>query len=154
MNVLADQLHVPPEDCLRVAEELTAAKLVCSLGGEFKLVELPGGLKVWTSTALPTDNQFVLSNVPAEYHMPVLKWFRGATVEGLLAENDLVIWADIDMQLEPIAKGAEGDVGGGFSWPKWDSFTMPFSGGKKPDNKPMEELPPPEPDPAKSPRPE
>jgi hypothetical protein len=53
------------------------------------------------------------------------------------------------MQLEPIAKGAEGDVGGGFSWPKWDSFSIPFTGSKKADAKPMEELPSPKPEPKK-----
>lgn len=147
MNRLADQLHVAPEECLAVAEELTSAKLVCSLGGEFKLVELPGGLKLWTSTGLPVENQFVLSNVPQDYSLPVLKWFRGANVEGLLENNDLVVWADVDMQLEPIAEGAAGDVGGGFSWPKWDSFSLPFSGSKKADTKPMEELAPPDPEP-------
>ena len=152
MNVLIDQLKVPPEEAMEAAEKLTAAELVCSLGGEFKLVELPGGLQAWTSTALPNENQFVLSNVPEEYHMPVLKWFRGATVEGLLAPDDLVVWADIDMQLEPITAGEEGDAVGGFSWPKWDSFSLPFGGGKKPENKPMEELPPPDPEPAKPPQ--
>jgi hypothetical protein len=146
MNQLADQLHVPPEDCLAVAEELTRAKLVCSLGGEFKLVELPGGLKLWTSTGLPVENQFVLSNVPENYSLPVLKWFRGANVAGLLEHNDLVLWADVDMQLEPIATGAQGGFGGGFTWPKWDSFSLPFSGSKQAAPKPMEELVPPAPE--------
>jgi hypothetical protein len=98
MNALADQLHVAPADARGIAEDLLGGSLVCSLGGDYDLVELPSGQMLWTSTALPRDNRFRLSDVPADYTLPLLTWFRGLDAELALVDGTLSAFATLDMQ--------------------------------------------------------
>ncbi len=98
MNALANQLHVAPEDCRQVAEDLLGGALVCSLGGEYQLVDLPSGQRLWTSTALARDNRYRLSEVPGDYTFPLLTWFRGLDAELALEGGTLSAYATLDMQ--------------------------------------------------------
>ena len=52
MQALNQQLHVPAKDCREAAEFLLAAKLVCPLGGQYVLRDVPDGTSRWTSTKL------------------------------------------------------------------------------------------------------
>jgi hypothetical protein len=43
LDALTQQLRIPPERSLEIAESLLNTHLVCPLGGEYKLVEDPAG---------------------------------------------------------------------------------------------------------------
>jgi len=139
MNTLATQLRLPPAKCRQRAEDLIEADLICPLGGEYELVELPGGLQRWAPTALPEDNLFILSQVPDDFQFPLLAWFRGAQAELTLAESQLQAHATVDIQMEPPAEGL-------FSLPSFPRFSIPgFGKGDKLDAPPgkKEEAPAP-----------
>src|SRR6185369_15050055 len=51
LNVLANQLHVPREQCLAVAEKILDAKLVDPLGGTYQLRDLGNNFVTWVGTA-------------------------------------------------------------------------------------------------------
>ena len=97
MNSLANQLHVPRPLCQEVAEEIIDGKLVCALGGEYALVEPASGLPVWVSTALSDDNRFLLSEVPEDYRLPLLGWFRGLRGDAEVGDDAVTAHLEIDM---------------------------------------------------------
>ncbi len=125
MNSLVTQLHVPPEEARELAEQLVGGKFDCPLGGDYALVDpnvplaargegrqgegdetLPppaeagstsGGRKLWVSTATPPENRFLLTEIPADYQMPMMSWFRGASADVARDSADFVLHADLDM---------------------------------------------------------
>jgi hypothetical protein len=97
MNTLANQLHVPREQCRVVAEQLMDGAFVCSLGGEYELVATPGELPVWTSTAVAPQNQFLLTAPPADFTLPALTWFKGMRGDLRLEPTELSAHVEIDM---------------------------------------------------------
>jgi hypothetical protein len=97
MNTLANQLHVPREKCREVGEGLMDGKFVCALGGEYELVEQPGGLPEWTSSALAPQNRFLLTAPPEDFELPVLTWFKGLRGDARLEEAELSAHVEIDM---------------------------------------------------------
>lgn len=148
MNSLTRQLHIHPAECKAVAEGLIGGTLQCPIGGEYQLVELPGGPPVWVSNALTQDNRFFLADVPPDYTFPLLTWFRGITAELSLTGDTLSAFVELDIQNKPnAAKTDEKSLLPGLKLP---SFGF---GGKKNDeeDKPgkplsppkLEELPPP-----------
>ncbi len=97
MNTLANQLHVPRPDCREVAERLVDGHFVCPLGGEYQLFEPPSGLLVWASSALPEANRFLLTDVPDDFQLPMLGWFRGLHGELHMADREMAIHLEIDL---------------------------------------------------------
>ena len=97
MNSLANQLRVPRDQCREVAERLVDGKFVCPLGGEYQLYAPPRGQEVWISSALPVKNRFILSEVPDDYRLPMLNWFRGLTGDLRLDEQALSVHLEIKM---------------------------------------------------------
>ena len=97
MNTLANQLHVPREQCRDVAERLMDGKFVCPLGGEYELVEVPGGQPMWTSTAIAPQNRFLLTAPPEDFQLPVLTWFKGLRGDVRLDDAELSAHVEIDM---------------------------------------------------------
>ncbi len=97
MNTLTNQLHVPSDKCRGVAEELVDGKFVDPLGGEYRVVEVLGGQPAWTSTALAPQNQFLLTQPPADFQLPALTWFKGLRGELQLNEAALSGHVEIDM---------------------------------------------------------
>jgi hypothetical protein len=130
---LNQQLHVPLETTLDVAEELLDGKLICPLGGKYELVEdLNGGARLWRSTAWPQQNG---SGIPEGFEAPLLKWFRGLDMHLTKAGDEITAHAELDLQRKP-------------GLPKLElPFFNLFGGGQKalqpkPDPK-ANELPPP-----------
>lgn len=79
LNMLIEQLHVPPAECLATAERILAAKFVAPLGGEYELRKWEGGLENWVATALvdrPDPSQ-----PPEDYQYQALRWLRGVELE-------------------------------------------------------------------------
>jgi len=78
LNLLSQQFRVTPESARLIVERMLGVELVCSLGGEYRLAELPEGRKVWYSTAWPS---FSRPEIPPGHTAPLLKWFRGLEIE-------------------------------------------------------------------------
>jgi hypothetical protein len=97
MNSLANQLHVPREQCLGLAEQLMGGQFVCALGGEYQLVEVPGGVPTWTSTAIAPQNRFLLTEAPADFMLPVLTWFKGLRGDLTMLDDELSAHIEVDM---------------------------------------------------------
>src|SRR5262249_45068881 len=124
INSLTTELHVPPEQARDTAERLVGGKFVCPLGGEYKLLEAgdpstanvgdtehlptPGARQLWTSTATPLANRFLLTQIPADYTMSLMNWFRGLSLEvaridasgvpgSATAPDALTLHAELDM---------------------------------------------------------
>jgi len=99
---LATQLHVPPEECLKTAEQLTDAKLVCPLGGTYQLNQNSGTVATWLSTALPADRMRwidgLLEPAPITFTAPLLTWLRGLDADLALDQRTLSLHAEVDMQ--------------------------------------------------------
>jgi hypothetical protein len=78
LNLLVEQLHVPPAEALATAERLLNAKFVAPLGGTYEVSRTASGER-WVATALvdnPNGNQ-----PPADYQFPALNWLRGVDLE-------------------------------------------------------------------------
>lgn len=119
MNSLITELHVPPANAKALAEQLVGGQFECPLGGEYELVSLPeageGARQLWVSSATPPDNRFLLTEIPADYEMPLMNWFRGLDVEVLRANDALTLHSELDMTHLDVGPPAdEGDEGGGF----------------------------------------
>jgi hypothetical protein len=98
MNSLARQLRVPPAECRATAETLVGGTFRCPLGGNYALLEPTGGHPVWVSDALAPNNRFLFSEVPSDFTLPLLTWFRGVTAELSLTEDTLTAYAVIDLE--------------------------------------------------------
>ncbi len=97
MNALANQLHVPRHECRAVAERLVDGALVCPLGGEYQLHEPQRGLETWASSALTESNRFLLTEIPTEYRLPALEWFRGLSGDLRIGEESLSAHLEVHM---------------------------------------------------------
>lgn len=107
LHDLDQQLHVPPRTCKEAAEFLTAAKLVCPLGGEYVYHESPGETGHWTTTALMGvgERKRLLDRAPDGYQAPPLNWFRGLSLDATMTQKVLSARAEVIMQL-PAKKAA------------------------------------------------
>jgi hypothetical protein len=56
-----------------------------------------GARKLWVSTATPPENRFLLTEIPADYQMPMMDWFRGVSADVARNGEDLMLHADLDM---------------------------------------------------------
>lgn len=130
MNSLSRQLRLDPAKCKDFAESLVYGTLQCSLGGTYKLVQTDGGYPVWISDALTPENRFFFTEVPPDYTLPILTWFRGLSGEFALTGDTLSVYAELDIQNNPNGKNKSG-------------FTLPsFNFGEKKDNSPKKPTPP------------
>jgi len=72
------------------------------------------GRRLWASTATPPANRFLLSEIPADYQMPLMDWFRGLDLEvaRLDGEDAFTLHAELDMVHQDVAPPAENGNGG------------------------------------------
>ena len=149
LDSLQEQLKVPAEDALAVAERLLDAKLQCSLGGKYVLEppKSPGMESAWGSTAWPKQIAMMNTNAtrntplpslgfdatkslpPPEYVAPWLEWFRGANLHLTQLPERLIAIGTIDIEPlvaqspeEPTVANEKGTL------PKMDLdlFNLPF----------------------------
>jgi hypothetical protein len=143
MNSLTTQLHVPPAEARDVAEQLVGGRFVDPLGGKYELLEdgerasargqtasnerlpAPNTRRLWASTAVTPPNRFLLTELPADYQMPLMQWFRGLSLEIARVDSAdaLTLHAELDMVHEEVTPPEEssGDsllpsLGGLFGW--------------------------------------
>jgi hypothetical protein len=103
MNMLIEQLHVPPPAAMTTAEQLLDAKLLEPLGGKYELLALPSGQQSWVSTSL-VDHPDAKSP-PADYQFPALNWLRGVDFE-LMTDGDLLaVHGELIMPVETQSSG-------------------------------------------------
>ncbi|MCO8124758.1 hypothetical protein NHH03_23680 [Stieleria sp. TO1_6] len=72
LNLLTQQLHVPPQQSFETARTVLNAPLQCSLGGQY---QYNAQSKRWQSTAW--NGSVPPAEPPADYTSPLLIWFRG-----------------------------------------------------------------------------
>jgi hypothetical protein len=97
LHALSQQLDVPREDALQTAQQLLDTELVCSLQGEYELVESEGGLRGWHSTKWPQPGE----PFPADYTAPLVNWFRGLKLDMTKRDNRMILRAELDIQRHP-----------------------------------------------------
>jgi hypothetical protein len=98
MNNLARELHLPIEACHKTAETLMNGRFVDPLGGQYAVVQIPGSLPMWSSTALTPQNQILLTQPPADYQLPLLTWLHGLRGWARLDEKkEIAAHVEIDM---------------------------------------------------------
>ncbi len=104
MNSLIEQLHVKKSDARQIADELAGGEFVCPLGGDYLLLEVPGGIQAWTSTAAAPNNQFLLTEIPDDYKFPMLEWFRGLTADLSRGNDTLNLSLVVDISGDGFAR--------------------------------------------------
>lgn len=133
MNSLTTQLHVPPDQARTIAESLVGGHFVDPLGGNYELLEegerasargqsnaadnealpTPNARRLWASTASAPPNRFMLTELPADYQMPLMEWFRGLNLEVARVDSAdaLLLTADLDMVHQEITPPAANEGG-------------------------------------------
>ena len=90
--------------CRALAERLGDGKFVCPLGGEYQLLAPERDLETWASSALPPENRFLLREVPEDFQLPLLNWFRGLRGDLRLDNDSLGVHLEIDMTSAAVPK--------------------------------------------------
>jgi len=142
LDSLQHQLKVPAADSLASAERILDAKLQCSLGGKYVLLQNATNptRELWESSAWPseiatTDKRFSAMGFdstkclpPVEYKAPWLQWFRGAKLHLTQLPERLIVVGIIDIEpLPPIDQDSSTDKSDSVL-PKMDLdlFNLPF----------------------------
>jgi hypothetical protein len=84
MNMLIEQLHVPPAEAMTTGEQILGATFMSPLGEEYKLEAAAGGPQTWVATALVDKPA---GAPPADYQFRALNWLRGMQMELLLEKT-------------------------------------------------------------------
>ena len=88
--------------------------------------------QLWASTAPAPENRFLLTEIPADYTMPLMNWFRGLSADVARANDELTLHADLDMVHIEIGPPEDPEESGGLKLPSLGNL---FSGfGKKKDD--------------------
>ena len=95
LNLLIQQFRVPPEQARMAVERMMDVELVCSLGGEYVLGQIPSGRNLWQSTSWP---DFSSPELPKAHQAPFLTWFRGVELQISKTETQFSVHGFLDMQ--------------------------------------------------------
>ena len=95
LNMLVQQFKLSPAAARETAENLLDVDLVCTLGGEYELLETPSGRLVWQSTHWPLFSDPV---IPSDYLAPLFKWFRGLELEVVNGESQFAVHGFLDIK--------------------------------------------------------
>lgn len=137
LDAIEEQLGIPPEESLQVAQRLLDAKLQCTLGGNYTLT---GGL--WQTTGWPEELKLApgahastlgfdtLHTVaPDSYKASWLEWFRGANLHLTQLPERLVVVGQLDMETMAIKQNGEElkeEKAGGLPKLDFDIYNLPF----------------------------
>lgn len=95
LNLLTQQFRVPPDQAKQVVERMMDVELVCSLGGDYVLGQIPSGRKIWQSSKWPS---FTSPQLPAGHVAPFLSWFRGVELEVSKTPTQFSVHGFLDMK--------------------------------------------------------
>ncbi|MEL7500467.1 MAG: hypothetical protein AAFN77_22935 [Planctomycetota bacterium] len=124
LNLLIQQFRVEPEAAKLIVERMMDVELICSLGGQYQLSQIPSGRRLWESTQWPS---FADPELPPGHIAPFLTWFRGLQLEVTKAETQFSVHGFLDIHRE---------VGDGPELPSFDlfkGFSNLFNGDKGPE---------------------
>lgn len=102
MNSLANQFRVSRPECRELAERLVDGTFECPLGGEYQLLAPERDLEVWASSAITPENRFLLTDVPEDFRLPLLEWFRGLRGDLSYVDNTLSIHLELDLAADSV----------------------------------------------------
>ncbi len=112
LNLLTQQFRISPELARTTAERMLDVELVCSLGGEYALTQLPSGRKMWYSDAWPSFAKPVL---PDDHSAPLLTWFRGLEMQVSKADSQFSVHGFLDIERQEAESALPSfDLFGGF----------------------------------------
>jgi hypothetical protein len=96
LHTVIQQLGVAPEQARQATEQVLGVKLICALGGEYRLFDGPVGLRYWGSTHWPT----LLSDDEqgGQFASPLLAWFRGLDAEVRFLDGRMSAEATLEVQ--------------------------------------------------------
>ena len=132
LDSVQQQLKVPGEQSLEVAQRLLDVRLQCPLGGEFRFESFPGSRAGengwWTSSAWPDAVMMQNGKIgpPQQYSAPWIEWFRGGKVHLTQLPERVAVVGTIDLELPPLVHAVvpgEKDVAPPMSF---DLFQLPF----------------------------
>lgn len=106
LHQIEQQLHVAPAEARPLAEQLLDGKLICPLGGTYRLGNDADRTPAWTTTAL-TDAASARPVPPPNYQAPPINWLRGLNLRAELLSDRLNLHATVDMQM-PQSEPAQG----------------------------------------------
>lgn len=130
LDVVHQQLRVPGDECMDIAQRLLDVKLQCPLGGQYEFVEVPTGTGGWwRSTALvePTVDAAGRVSAPANYEAPWVDWFRGGRVHLTQGSNSVALIGDIDLEMKPLSVKINEDEPTMLPKLNFDLFSLPKS---------------------------
>ncbi|MDX1925408.1 MAG: hypothetical protein SFV81_02745 [Pirellulaceae bacterium] len=150
LDSVNQQLKVPGDQALEVAQRLLDVRLQCPLGGEIRFEPLPGNAgrtggwwtsSAWRDAVLMQNGKF---GPPPQYSAPWLNWFRGGKVHLTQLPERVAIVGTIDLELPPLAQAINGNGNGNgkdVAPPMdFDLFQLPFklfgNGKDKEETKP------------------
>ena len=86
-----------------------------------QLVDVPGGLPTWVSSAMTPQNRWLMIEVPDDYQLPLLAWFRGLSAE--LNVTDAMLQAHLEIDVDTANSDADAEaIGEGLRLP---AFRLP-----------------------------
>ncbi len=106
LDAIHQQLRIPAEQCLPVAEKIVDARLQCPLGGSYQFENLPQGTSGWWISSAWSEAEIDEGErpvAPASYSAPWLDWFRGARIHVTQGPNSLSLVGTVDLEMPPLA---------------------------------------------------
>jgi hypothetical protein len=101
--------------------------------------------QLWASTAVTLENRFLLTEIPADYEMPMLSWFRGISAD--MARGPDELWAHAELSMVHLDVAPEStESGEGFKLPSLGQLFSDWGNSKDEEVKPtsaVEDIPPP-----------
>jgi len=98
LHALMQQFHVPGERAKEVAEQLLHGRLVCPLGGRYRLESGFTDVKRWQSTAWEKESLYQETRVPKDFRTPLLAWLAGLSVEMNIDNTTLSTHIELDVR--------------------------------------------------------
>ena len=132
LDSVQQQLKVPGEQSLEVAQQLLDVRLQCPLGGEFRFEPFPGNRAAgdgwWTSSAWRDGVLMQNGKIgpPQQYSAPWIEWFRGGRIHLTQLPERVAVVGTIDLELPPLVQAVvpgEKDVAPPMNF---DLFQLPF----------------------------
>jgi hypothetical protein len=109
LDRLTTQLGVPPDQALRVAENLLNARVVSPIGGRYEMQNRGGEFPTWSLAGATEGRGGILAGGPPGFVTPPLNWLRGANVYGGTDTSGL--WAHAELVMQRPDENATGGAG-------------------------------------------
>jgi hypothetical protein len=100
LSFVFDQLQVKHKRADDIVESLLGGKLVCPLGGEYKLIGKRKEMREWRSTQCKTASALDIRSIPTDYRLPLLEWFHGAELEFNISTTTLETRLELEVSPE------------------------------------------------------